>query len=127
MKVFISSTLLKVLVAVAFACEAIAGVTDINFDPPNFIPGQVVTAVSGVTFPDSPVIFVPTEPPHSPPYALRSAQPCLDTHCSNNAYQHRMIFDKGMSRISLRAGSEYPQVGEVFNCMPEGTEVAPVI
>jgi hypothetical protein len=93
--------------------------TVIDFDPPTFSSGQAIANLSGVTFPDAPVVFTPTiVATHSPPGALHSAVPCNDTQCSNNSNQLRMTFPKGVSYVSLRAGSDESTVQD---CFPEGT------
>jgi hypothetical protein len=78
----------------------------IDFDPPNFTAGQVVTTVDDATFLDNPVVFAPSQTTtFSPPNALHSAQSCIDNPCSNGAYMLRINFAKPMATVSLRAGS----------------------
>jgi hypothetical protein len=55
----------------------------------------------------------------TPPNALRFAQPCNDKDCSNGAYMLRMNFAKGVSMVSLRAGS-FGATIDGF-CFPENT------
>lgn len=111
--VFLCTTLL-------FSGQAQAQTTTIDFDPPAFFAGEVLTTVGDVTFPDGPVVFTPPRTTtFSPPNALRSAQPCNNKDCSNGAYMLRMNFAKGVSMVSLRAGS-YGATIDGF-CFPENT------
>lgn len=112
------------LVGVALCCSALlflepspchAQTTTIDFDPPQFTAGQQLQTVSIVTFADSAVVFAPNTTTFSPPNALRSAQVCSDTRCSNGGYMLRMYFAQLLSALSMKVGN----VGTTLACSGE--------
>ncbi len=96
-----SSTLRRVILFVALvsslrARPLLAATTVVQFDPPQFAAGQVVTEVAGVRFPDAPIVFAPSRvTTSSPPNALRSPRSTLT-----------MTFDAGASLVSVRVGND---------------------
>jgi hypothetical protein len=105
----------------AHVCRSFA--QTIDFDPPLFASGQIVTTVGDVTFLDFPVVFTPAPiATFSPPNAVHFSLACNDPSCSNGAYMLRMNFAKPMSSVSLRTGSDAAIIPNL--CIPEGSACA---
>jgi hypothetical protein len=99
---------------------ASAQTTTITFDPPQFTAGQQLQTVGIVTFPDGPVVFVPSgATTFSPPNALRSSQTCASSACTSGAYMMRMFFSQLLNALSMKVGNFGTQTPPL--CVPENT------
>jgi hypothetical protein len=94
-------------------------VKTIEFDPPNFTNGQVVTTVNDVTFEGSPVVFIPAGvATFTAPQALGASQWCESEQCNNNANRLVMHFAKGINKLTVRIGTDWAPASW---CFPEAT------
>jgi hypothetical protein len=127
-RVFLNAIIAPILMLLSTSLQA-ATVT-LDFDPPDYAAGDVLTSVGKVIFLPNAVVFQPTHvTTFTGTQALRGTTTCADGACNNGAYHMDIRFGiplpipKG-AVLTSRAQSVSVRVGADTlsqSCFPEGT------
>jgi hypothetical protein len=118
------------LVALGAGAAQAATVT-IDFDGPDYSPGQSIGRIGDVNILPAGTVFTPSVPTFTGTQALRAPANCDSAACTNNAYRMEFRFGdalpftsgwlyKPAQRVSLRVGVSTLSQG----CFPEGSSCA---
>jgi hypothetical protein len=117
----LASTCAALILAIA-SLGARGATETLEFDPPAFQNGQLLSWVGNVGFLGNAKVFQPASvTTQTPPYALGAPDWCEGPACTNGASRLGILLKKKASEISLRIGSEITPSAKFF-CFPEGTD-----